>query len=57
MGINQILDKKCEYNETMHQLLIDFKKANDSLRREVLYNILSAVSPLKTSKDNKNVSK
>ena len=24
----------------MHQLFIDFKKTNDSIRREVLYNIL-----------------
>ena len=24
----------------MHQILIDFKKAHDSVRREVLYNIL-----------------
>jgi hypothetical protein len=24
-----------EYNETVHQLSIDFKKANDSVRREV----------------------
>jgi hypothetical protein len=29
-----------EYNETVHQLFIDFKKAYDSARREVLYNIL-----------------
>jgi hypothetical protein len=29
-----------EYNETVHQLFIDFKKAYDSVRREVLYNIL-----------------
>jgi hypothetical protein len=29
-----------EYNETVHQLFIDFKKAYDSMRREVLYNIL-----------------
>jgi hypothetical protein len=29
-----------EYNETVHQLLIDFKKAYDSARIEVLYNIL-----------------
>jgi hypothetical protein len=31
-----------EYNETVHQLfiLVDFKKAYDSVRREVLYNIL-----------------
>ena len=25
----------------MHQLFIDFKKANDSIKREVLYNILT----------------
>jgi hypothetical protein len=31
--------KKWEYNETVHQLFIDFKKAYDSVRREVLYNI------------------
>jgi len=29
-----------EYNETVRQLFIDFKKAYDSVRREVLYNIL-----------------
>jgi hypothetical protein len=29
-----------EYNETVHQLFIDFKRAYDSVRREVLYNIL-----------------
>jgi hypothetical protein len=29
-----------EYNETLHQLFIDFKKAYDSARREVPYNIL-----------------
>jgi hypothetical protein len=38
--IRQILEKKCEYNGTVHQLFIDFKKAYDSVRREVLYNIL-----------------
>jgi hypothetical protein len=27
------------YSETVHQLFIDFKKAYDSVRREVLYNI------------------
>jgi hypothetical protein len=27
-------------NETVHQLLIDFKKAYDSERRAVLYNTL-----------------
>jgi hypothetical protein len=28
------------YNETVHQLFIDFKKAYDSVTKEVLYNIL-----------------
>jgi hypothetical protein len=39
--ICQILEKKREYSETVHQLFIDFKKAYDSVRREVLYNILT----------------
>jgi sorting nexin-29 len=39
-SILQILEKKWEYNEAGHQLFIDFKKAYDSVRREVLYNIL-----------------
>jgi hypothetical protein len=34
--IRQILDKKWEYNETVHQLFVDFKKDYDSVRREVL---------------------
>jgi hypothetical protein len=34
------MEKKWECNETVHQLFIDFKKAYDSMRREVLYNIL-----------------
>ena len=34
------LRKKWEYNEVLHQLLIVFKKAYDSVRREFLYNIL-----------------
>jgi hypothetical protein len=38
--IRQILEKKCEYNGTVHQLFINFLKAYDSVRREVLYNIL-----------------
>jgi len=38
--ICQILEKKWEYNEAVHQLFIYFKKAYDSVRREVLYNIL-----------------
>ena len=36
----QILEEKWEYNEEVHQLFIDFKKAYDSVRREVLYKIL-----------------
>jgi hypothetical protein len=32
--------KKWEYNGTVHQLFIDFKKTYDSVRREILYNIL-----------------
>ena len=39
--IRQIRQKKWEYNEAVHQLFIDFKKAYDSVRREVLYNILT----------------
>jgi hypothetical protein len=38
--IRQILEKKREYNETVHQLFIDFEKGYDLVRREVLYNIL-----------------
>jgi hypothetical protein len=38
--IRQILEKKWECNGTVHQLFIDFKKAYDSVKREVLYNIL-----------------
>ena len=38
--IRQILEKKREYKEAVHQLFIDCKKAYDSVRRKVLYNIL-----------------
>jgi hypothetical protein len=38
--IRQVLEKKWEYNGMVHQLFIDFKKAYDSIRKEVLYNIL-----------------
>jgi purine nucleoside phosphorylase len=37
------MEKKWEYNGTVHQLFIDFKKAYDSVRRQVLYNILIEV--------------
>jgi purine nucleoside phosphorylase len=33
--------KKWGYNEKAHQLFIDFKKTYDSVRNEVLYNILA----------------
>ena len=36
----QILEKKWEYNEAVHQLFIDLKKAYNSVRKEVLYNFL-----------------
>jgi len=36
----QILEKNWEYNEAVHHLFIDFKKAYVSVRKEVLYNIL-----------------
>jgi len=35
-----MVEKKWEYNEAVPQLFIDFKKAHDSVRREVLCNIL-----------------
>jgi hypothetical protein len=38
--ICQILEKKWEYNGTVHQLFIYFKKAYDSIKREVLHNTL-----------------
>jgi hypothetical protein len=34
------MEKEWDYNETVHQVFIAFKKAYDSVRREVLYNIL-----------------
>jgi hypothetical protein len=38
--ICQILEEELKFSETVHQLFINFKKGYDSLRREVLYNIL-----------------
>jgi hypothetical protein len=37
----QVLEKQWEYNGTVHQLFIDFKKVQYSVRREVLYIILT----------------
>ena len=42
--IRQMLEKKLEYNEEVNQLFIDFKKAYDSVRREVLYSIRFSLS-------------
>jgi hypothetical protein len=38
--------RKCEYSETLglHQLFVDLKKPNDSVRMEVFYNILTEYS-------------
>jgi hypothetical protein len=33
--------EKLEYNEAVHQLFIYIKKASDSVRGEVLYNIIT----------------
>jgi hypothetical protein len=38
--IRQILTEKLENNEIVHQLFAYFKKAYDSIRREVWYSIL-----------------
>jgi hypothetical protein len=38
--IRQILEKTWEYNETVQQMFVDFKKTYDSGRKEVFYNIL-----------------
>jgi hypothetical protein len=38
--IRQIYEKNWECNEAVHQLFIDLMKAYDSVRKEVLYNIL-----------------
>jgi hypothetical protein len=35
------IGEKWEYSEAVRQIFIDFKKAYDSLRREVLYSILT----------------
>jgi len=40
LNIRRILEKYFSYNEELHQLLIDFKKAHDSVRMEVWYNVI-----------------
>jgi hypothetical protein len=58
--IHQILEKELEHKEAVHQIFIDFKKAHDSVRWEILYYIyiyiyFSLVCRA-TGKGNKNVS-
>jgi hypothetical protein len=33
--------EKWDYNATVHQLFLDFKKAYNSIRRKVLYNTVT----------------
>jgi hypothetical protein len=40
--------KKWKYNETVYQIFTGFKKACDSVKREVLYNILIEFGVLMT---------
>jgi hypothetical protein len=35
-----VVEKKWEYYDALHQLFLDFKKAYDSVKWEVVYNIL-----------------
>jgi hypothetical protein len=54
--IRQILEKKREYNEAVHQLFLDSSKSHDSVRREMLYNIFMSLYPPERDKFSKNVS-
>jgi hypothetical protein len=56
--IRQILETKEECNETVNQLFINLKNAYDSVRMEVMYNILVEFGiPMKVVRQLKNVSK
>jgi hypothetical protein len=41
--IYMILDRKWEYNETVHHVLVDFKNSCESVWKEVLCNIVIEV--------------
>jgi hypothetical protein len=56
--IHQILEKKWECSEAVHLLFMDFKKAYDTVRMEVVYDILTEFGiPMKLVRLIKNVSK
>jgi hypothetical protein len=37
----EILEKKREYNETVHWFFIESQRAYDSVRMEIVYNVLT----------------
>src|ERR1700761_2613245 len=41
--IRQIMEKAWEYNISIHQLFVDFKQAYDSIRRNIIFNIMEEV--------------
>jgi len=47
--IHQILEKKWEYTEAVHHLrvFVDFKKAYDSVRREIYNIFIDFSTPMK----------
>jgi hypothetical protein len=52
---NNLLSGTWEYNKVVHQLFVDFKKAYDSVRREVLSSYW-VWHPPEINKASKNVS-
>ena len=42
--IRKVVEKKWEYSGVVHELYIDFERAYDSVRKEVLYRIMFSVS-------------
>lgn len=41
--IRQIFQNTWEFNKELHALIMDFKKANNSINRESIYNILEQI--------------
>jgi len=48
----QILEKKWKYKEAVHQPVLDFKKAYDSVRREVYIIFALSFSPRENGRTN-----